>query len=279
MLTLTHFNRLTRFSQSLFNLPFVIAGTLIPLFAGEISWGLLWILPAFFAARISGMAFNQLIDRNIDAKNQRTKDRPVAAGEVSPLQATVVAWSSLIVFLVVCAQINTLCLVLSPLIAGLLLLYSYMKRLHWSCHFVLGLIHFFGPVMAWAALTGTLAWPPVCLGLASLCFIAGSDIVYARQDLEFDRQQGLFSIPSQFGAEQSLWIARTLHGATLFFLVLFGLVGSFGPLYYGAPLVTLILLLRFYGNLTPERFFSINITVSMTVLIFTLGDLLWRVTS
>jgi 4-hydroxybenzoate polyprenyltransferase len=283
------FKELTRLEQIFFGLPFVISGALLPFadftFINQINlkyclhW--LWIIPAFMAARISGMAFNQLIDRHIDAENPRTKDRVLPAKRVSPKQAACVAWCALISFLFICSQLNLLCFILAPFAAFLLFIYSYMKRIHSSCHFVLGLIHFLSPFMAWIAIKGSYGFPPIFLGLAALLSITGNDIVYALQDYEFDRKKGLHSIPSRLGQVKSLQLAQCLHVLCVLSLFFLGLVAKLHWIFFFAPLLVGFILYYFHMTFgrTPKGkeslFFSSNILVSFAVLIFTFLGIVW----
>ncbi len=223
----TIFKDITRLEHSLFGLPIVLAGALLalrkyPPLTVEAWLPILWIFPAFFAARISGMAFNQLIDRKIDAKNPRTQNRALPSQKIDASQVLSIAFLSLFSFLLICFQINPLCFYCSLGAAVLIGGYSYMKRIHASSHFILGLIHLCGPVMAWITVTGSLSWTPIFLGGAAFFVIAAEDIVYAIQDIEFDRMHRLHSIPARFGVKKSLWISRFSHFSSLVMLFLLG---------------------------------------------------------
>ncbi len=229
---LAAFRDLTRFEQTLFGIPFVLSGLLLGSF-NFFDWKILTcILTAFMLARISGMAFNQLIDRHIDARNPRTQNRAVPSGRVSVTQARTVAWGALGLFIILCLQMNRLTAVLSVLAAVLLYAYSYMKRVHASCHLVLACIHFLGPVMAFTAVTGTFAPYAAFLGAAAAFSILGTDIVYAMQDYEYDCTEGLFSIPSRLGLEKSLFIAALAHGLCLLMLACLGWSARLPLVYY-----------------------------------------------
>lgn len=282
------FKDLTRLEQTLFALPMVLSGALISL-KGELTFQLswLWIFPAFLAARISGMSFNQLIDRHIDAKNPRTKNRAIPSGRVSEGQARVIAWGTLFLFLLSCAQINRYCLILSPVVAFLIYIYSYMKRIHPSCHFVVGLIHFMGPLMAGLAIAEKISMAHLFLGSAALFSIAGNDIVYAIQDEEFDRKEGLFSLPSRFGVKKCLLLTRGLHIICLICLALVGVYAHFAPVYYGIVAVAGIAFFFFHFKTTlhyhktgsmkgiePLFFIAVAI-VSCSTLMFVLAGVLW----
>lgn len=218
-LTFATFKELTRLELSFFGLPFIIGGALLPFasfqfsshFTGVQFFKLLWLVPAFMAARLSGMAFNQLIDAKIDGKNERTKGRPIPSGRISLHQAGRIAWSCLLAFVVICACINKVCFALSLVAALLIIFYSYMKRIHMICHFVLGSIHLLAPVMAAALISDTFSPSALFLGMMAFFSIAANDIVYSIQDTSFDVKEKLHSIPAKLGIEKALWISRGCH--------------------------------------------------------------------
>lgn len=288
------FAKLVLIEQTLFGLPWVIASVFLPfgavepsVYAHSLSWSLgFYILMAFIAARTAGMAFNRLIDRHIDAANPRTKDRPLPAGEVSLSQVQSLALISIAIFVVCCAQINTLCLMLSPIAVLLLWIYSYTKRFTVLCHFVLGLIHFLVPIFSWAAVTANLAWPPVFLGLAALCSISAADIIYAGQDALFDRQYKLYSIPAFLSRSSSLRLAKVLHGLAFFFFILLGSLLHLNWIYFLGTALIAIIYQRLYRTLQSESisplainrlFFMCNSAVSLIFMFFTLGSIAWLV--
>lgn len=285
-MNLTSFKVLTRFEQTLFALPLILGGVFLALPHATSFLCLLWIVPAFLSARISGMAFNQLIDRHIDACNPRTENRMIPSGRVSVKEAHLLAWGSLAVFLFLCLQINHLTTLLGPIAAFLIYVYSYTKRFHWGCHFVLGSIHFFGPVMAFAAATDTLSLPILFLGGAACFSIVGNDIVYGMQDFDFDRRHKLFSIPARFGVQKSLLIAAGSHCICLFMLLGLGLSAHFPIVYYllipTAGVVFFLFHYRLHGydmaqvRLEPLFFFC-GASFSFLVLFFIAGCSLWPV--
>lgn len=288
------FKDLTRLSQSLFNLPLILAGALLPfvqgypLASGEwVRW--LWVVPAFFAARISGMSFNQLIDYRIDTRNPRTKNRAIPTGRVSPNEARLIAWGSLLLFVVICWQINRICFALSFIAAFLLYIYSYMKRFHASCHFVLGSIFLLGPLMAAAAISGRLSWPPVWLGLTALLSNCANDILYAIQDYEFDKANALHSIPVRLGIKRTLVFARVLHLLALVSLVWLGISAKLPLFYYLSACILGIVFFQFHIAVHKQFkktgmvsgiesvFFLSQVAVAITIFLFILLSLLWVV--
>lgn len=269
----TAFKDFTRLEFTLFAFPFVLAGALLSLSSTPFTAEWIWIIPTFLMARISGMAFNQYIDREIDARNPRTENRVIPSGKVSVKEAQVVAWGGLLLFLLLCFQINLLTALLAPIAASLLFIYSYMKRIHASCHFVLGAIHLLGPVMAYTALTGSFSLSSLFLGGAAAALIVGNDIMYAIQDYAYDSNEGLFSIPSRYGVEKSKQISLLIHAFCPLMLLAAGLSGDLPPFYYFVvPFVTLILF-YFHFNLAKKAevntcFFVCNVTISFSTLLF-----------
>lgn len=285
------FKKLTRLEQSFFGLPIVVAGAILPFsdpqFAvdSQLFWRLLWVLPAFFAARISGMAFNQLIDRKIDAKNPRTKDRLLPQGLITVWQASFLAWLCLGIFLICCFQINLLTAAFGGFAAVLLFIYSYLKRIHASCHLVLGMIHFLAPFMASIAVRGTWSLSAFFLALAAFASIVANDIFYSMQDLSFDRQEGLHSIPARFGEKKSLRIAQAFHALCIGSLVELGVMGSFWWGCYVIPIALSVYFLYYYQKaVSPVQkeplFFLTTVLTSISLLLYVaLGVFLWNVLS
>ncbi len=280
-MNISAFTDLTQIRQTFFGLPFLLAGALLPLTQVDISFSFrwLWIFPAFMLARISGMAFNQLIDRCNDAKNPRTEKRVIPTGRVTIKQARVVAYSALLLFFFVCLQINTLCFLLAPFVAFLLFIYSYLKRVTYSCHFVLGIIHFLCPVMASIALSGTILRAPLFLGLAAGFLIIGNDIIYSIQDYEFDCKQNIFSLPTRLGIDNSLLVARLVHLLCVVMLIFVGLTAHLPVFYYLLIVVATVIFLEFHKRVDQKiiesSFFFCNVMISFSVFGFILASVLW----
>lgn len=290
MLTWAVFNRMVKVKFTLFALPFTLAGALLPMADPELRsrffalpWQVwIWIAIAFLAARTCGMTFNELIDRRLDAKNPRTVERVLPTGAASPRQAALIAWGSMALFLIACAKINLAVLLSAPLVAFLLWLYSYTKRFTALCHFVLGAIQFFGPVLAWVAVTGTIALAPCLLGLAVWTSIAANDIVYAMQDYRFDTGHGLHSVPVSLGPGGALRLSRILHTVTILSLAAVGLLLGLCFIYF-IGIASLAALLRYHHKVVqtssihsiPRSFFTSNILVGFITLASLIGALLW----
>lgn len=203
-----------KFSHTIFALPFAILGfTLGSLSSGDtIDWILFaYVLLCMIFARSAAMSFNRYIDRDIDEANPRTAVREIPSGVISPKSALLFTLFNCLAFIVVTAFINSICFYLSPVALAVVLGYSYTKRFTFLCHLILGLGLSLAPVGAYLAVTGQFDWIPVLLGVGVLFWVAGFDIIYALQDSDFDKEKGLFSIPSYFGKSKALIISRVLH--------------------------------------------------------------------
>lgn len=232
MFTISYAARLERlvlFSQTLFGLPWLIAAIMLLCSGHKLSVTpvtFAWMLGAFVSARIAGMCFNRLIDRHIDAKNPRTANRSLPRGEVSSRFTLCQALLFSTSFLYASWVLSEACFVLALFALMLIVLYSYTKRISALCHFVLGTIHALVPMAVWAAFAQVVTFVPVAISAALLCQIAASDIIYACQDIEFDRKHGLKSIPAALGAAKALQLAKLLHFGAFCFLLLLSVARS-----------------------------------------------------
>lgn len=231
--TLSTVLEMIKFEHTLFALPFAFLGMLLAA-QGWPSWRVVfWIVVAMVGARSAAMAFNRLVDRRIDAANPRTATRALPAGLVTPGAVAAFTAASAALLVLAAWQLNPLTLALSPVALAILFLYSYTKRFTWGAHLVLGLSLAGAPLGAWIAVRGDVQATPLLLAGAVLTWVAGFDILYALQDLEFDRRTGLFSIPARFGVIGALWISAFLHAGTLVLLALIPRVyPDLGPAYW-----------------------------------------------
>lgn len=277
------FLSLVVFAHTVFALPFALLSAVLA--AGGVPDGrtLLWILAAMVGARSAAMSFNRIVDRRIDAKNPRTARREIPAGVVSPAAAALFCAGSAALFVLAASQLNRLCLYLSPVALAIVLGYSYAKRITSFAHLFLGLALAIAPVGAWVAVTGAFALPPVLLGFAVLFWVAGFDVIYSLQDEEFDRAEGLRSIPARFGASRALQIARLFHGATLVLLYSVFLAVSGGWLFGAAVVVAGLFLVRQHRLVSPgdltrvdAAFFTANGWLSVAVFVLGAADVLLR---
>ena len=237
-----------RFSHSVFALPFALTGALLavganPLSTGEMAWRALWIVVAMVAARSAAMGFNRLADASWDAKNPRTAMREIPRGAMTRREAVVFIIVASIVFVAAAAQLGTICLVLSPLALVIVFWYSLAKRYTSYTQLFLALAMAVAPVGGWLAAGGPIgAIEPWLLGAAIGAWVGGFDILYACQDLDFDRAAGLKSIPVRYGVRASLLISRVMHAIAVVCLAALGLLADLGPLYLaGVGLVALLL--------------------------------------
>jgi 4-hydroxybenzoate polyprenyltransferase len=221
-----------RFSHSLFALPFALTGALLASRVTPVTWReVAWIVVAMISARSAAMGFNRLVDAWWDARNPRTAAREIPRGAISRPQAAawVIAWS--LAFVAAAGQLNRLCLLLSPLALAIVFWYSLAKRYTAWTQAFLGLAMAVAPVGGWLAAGGRGGWEPWLLAVAIGLWVGGFDVLYACQDLEFDRAHGLLSIPVRFGVARSLAISRAMHVGAVLCLAAVALVVPLGPIY------------------------------------------------
>ena len=277
---ITIFMEMIKFSHTIFALPFALSGALLAIRGLPGGRQLLFIILAMVGARTAAMAMNRLIDAEIDAKNPRTATRAIPAGLLSKgavfgaivLSVALLLWSA--------AMLNPLCLKLSPIALGFLVLYSYCKRFTALAHIVLGICLAAAPIGAWVALTGRIELPAIVLGLIVLFWVSAFDMLYALQDLEYDRSVGLHSIPVALGVNGSLWLSRLFHlitvGLLLWLIILMGLGIWF---WLGTAAMTAMLLYEHWllrgGDLTKldAAFFTMNGYISLTFLAATAAEI------
>lgn len=273
-----------RFSHTIFAFPFALMGVVLASLASGTtpSFGqVFWVCLAMVGARTGAMGLNRIIDARIDADNPRTAERHLPAGKVALSEAWLLVLGAFALLLLAAWMLNPLCLKLAPVAILLLALYSYCKRFTAMAHVVLGICLALAPVGAWIALRGDIGWPIVVLGLAVLFWVAGFDIFYALQDYEFDRVQGLFSIPSRFGIERSFQITRLFHVVMVALLVVLSFSNGLGIIYLLGVTVVAGLLVYEHMLVNPDdlsrldaAFFNMNGYISVTIFLFTLTDAL-----
>jgi len=265
-----------KFPHTVFALPFAFMGAFLAA-NGMPSWDkVLWITLAMVGARSGAMGMNRLIDADIDARNPRTSTRAIPAGLLTKAQVGLFSLASFGLLVFAAWKLNPLCLKLSPVAIIVVTFYSLTKRFTWAAHMVLGLSLGLAPVGAWIAVRGDVSLPVAVLGLAVLSWVAGFDILYALQDMDFDKSEGLHSIPSKLGLNGSLWVSRLLHIGTviclLYIAVPLGLnyVYMAGVAAAAGMLVYEHMLLR-NGDLgkLDAAFFNMNGYISLTVFGFT----------
>lgn len=215
------YGRLIKFSHTIFALPFALAALLLVHADHPVSLRTIaLIIVAMASARSAAMGFNRLADHRYDRLNPRTANRPHVTGQVDPLSVLLFVLFSALVFVGVAALLGRLCLILSVPVLAILLLYSFTKRFTTLCHLALGFAIGLAPAAVWVAVSGSLDWKILLLSFALMTYIAGFDILYACQDIEFDRKHNLFSLPACRGVSNALIFSSTLHVFTLLFLFL-----------------------------------------------------------
>jgi 4-hydroxybenzoate polyprenyltransferase len=232
-----------RFSHSVFALPFALTGALLAAREHPVSWAAIgWIIVAMVAARSAAMGFNRLVDARFDALNPRTAMRELPRGAMSSTEAAFFVALSSALFVFASWRLSPLCGILSPFALAIVFWYSLAKRYTSFTQAFLGLAMAVAPVGGWLAAGGRAGWEPWLLGAAIALWVGGFDVLYACQDVAFDRGHGLRSIPVRFGVEQSLWISRALHVGAVVCMALLGAVVPLGPVYLtGVALVALML--------------------------------------
>jgi 4-hydroxybenzoate polyprenyltransferase len=232
-----------RFSHSVFALPFALTGALLAWREQPFSWAQVgWIVVCMVSARSAAMGFNRLVDAHFDALNPRTAMRELPRGAMTRVEASLFVIVSAIVFIGGAAQLSTLCLVLSPVALGIVFWYSLAKRYTSYTQLFLGLAMAVAPVGGWIAAGGRGGVEPWLLGLAIGLWVGGFDIVYACQDVDFDRGHGLRSIPARFGVSAAIRISRVMHVATVAVMAALWQAASLPLLYLGGVLAVAVLL-------------------------------------
>ena len=228
------FLRLIRFSHTIFALPFAVGALLVATRGHPSARLLALILLCMVFARTAAMLFNRLVDWRLDQRNPRTAMRHRLV--TKPIVVAMLLVSSA-AFLASAAAINRLTLLLSPLALAIIFFYSLTKRFTASSHFFLGLALAVAPAGTWIAATGRLSWAPLLLSAGVVAWVAGFDLIYATQDLEFDRREGLHSLVVRLGIARSLRLAQLLHLAMFLALLGFGTVASLGAVYFAGMLL------------------------------------------
>jgi 4-hydroxybenzoate polyprenyltransferase len=225
------FSELVVLPHSVFALPFALVALLAATHGHPPLRVLVWVVVCMVLARTAAMAYNRLVDADLDARNPRTKDRPIPSGRMTVSTVKGIVIVSGFAFVLAAGQLNPLAFHLSPIALGVVFAYSNMKRFTWGTHFVLGFALGIAPVGAWIAATGSFSFTPVWLTAAVVCFVAGFDILYATQDEEVDRKEGLHSWVVRFGIPKSLLASRLLHALMIGFLAGFGAQFGWGNAY------------------------------------------------
>jgi 4-hydroxybenzoate polyprenyltransferase len=267
---------LVKFEHSIFALPFAYAAAFLAKMEVPGFWVMFWITIAMVAARSFGMGINRLIDAELDARNPRTAGREIPSGRLTPWQVRifVVVWLGILIYATFNLPVITR--YLWPLVVIPMIVYPYTKRWTPFCHILLGIADGLGPVGAWVAVTGRVTWEPFVLGAGVGVWIAGFDVIYAFMDIRVDREQGLHSIPADFGERAGLWTTRGFHLLAVVLVALTGWAQGADFVYYLGVAVCAVLL--FYENWLMRKadlqkvgvaFMTMNGIISVVFLFFT----------
>jgi 4-hydroxybenzoate polyprenyltransferase len=271
------FSKLIMIEQTFFALPFALIGVLFAGGGTVMTW--FWVMVALAAARTAGMSFNRVIDAEIDAKNPRTSDRPLPKGDVQPRVVWITACLSSFILIGASFMLNRLCFYLSFPAVFMLFTYSYFKRFSASSHFYLGLVEAAAPIGGYIAVTGEFTRVPFVLGFIIMAWIAGLDIVYAIQDMEFDVKENLHSMPVRFGKKGALVISTGCYLVSIIAMIYAGFLTQKTIPYWTA--VVLVGIIFFYQqrlarskniSLAIRNFFKANILISPILFFGTLTD-------
>jgi 4-hydroxybenzoate polyprenyltransferase len=273
-----------KFEHTIFALPFALISMLLASRAlphGLPGWRIFgWIVAAMVGARSAAMAFNRIVDARFDALNPRTARRAIPAGTLSPAHVGVFTVVSVGVFMLAAYELNPLCFALSPVALAVILGYSYSKRFTSLSHVILGFGIGIAPIGAWLAVTGKFHAIPLMLWICVMLWIGGFDIIYALQDVEFDSETGLHSIPRSLGKSRALGLSRAMHLALIGMLLAVGVFGQLHYLYFVGVAIAAVLIAYEHSIVTPEdlsrvnmAFFTLNGWVSVALLLFVILDL------
>jgi 4-hydroxybenzoate polyprenyltransferase len=271
--------KLVKFPHTVFALPFALTSAVVAADGLPPLGTLTWILVAMVSARTAAMAFNRLVDADIDAQNPRTADRALPRGLVRRSEVAGLTTAAAVVFVFAASRLNTLCFALSPLALLVILGYSYLKRFTQWTHLFLGVALAIAPVGAWIAVQGRFGLFPVVLGVAVVLWVAGFDIIYACQDAEFDARHRLSSFPQRYGLPNALKLSALFHIGAATALISLVWFPSLGPLYLVGVLIVAALLLYEHTLVKPHdlskadsAFFTMNGVISILFMCFAIAD-------
>lgn len=273
------FGELVMFSHTLFSLPFAVISMVWAAGGWPSWWVMVWGLIALVAARNGANAFNRLADRWFDEQNPRTAGRHLPQKLLQTREVTFFVIINYSIFIVAASMLNPLCMILSPVAILLITVYSYTKRFTWLSHLYLGFVIASAPIGAWFAVTGQFAFTPFVLGTVVMLWIAGFDVIYGTQDIEFDRTHGLWSIPSFFGLKSALWMAKGMHAIMVLLLLCLYFFRDLSWMYLIGLGIAAILLMVEHGIIQPNKpalmkiaSYHLNQVISMVIVACTLLD-------
>jgi 4-hydroxybenzoate polyprenyltransferase len=272
-----------RFSHSVFALPFALVGALLAQRVTPLTWTRVgWIAACMVTARSAAMGFNRLVDARFDARNPRTAMRELPRGRMSTTEAVLFVVVSSALFIAAAAQLSTLCLILSPVALAIVFWYSLAKRFTSYTQLFLGLAMAVAPVGGWLAAGGRGGWAPWLLGLAIGTWVGGFDVLYACQDVDVDRRDGLHSIPVRFGVPRALVLSRVMHVITIAMLTALGATEALGPVYFAGVAGVAALLVWEQSMVSAhdlsqvKRAFDMNGWVGILYFVTTAAAIYWK---
>jgi 4-hydroxybenzoate polyprenyltransferase len=269
-----------KFEHTIFALPFAYLGMVMAAHGLPTPWQILWITLAMVGARSFAMSINRLVDASQDALNPRTSNRALPQRLLKPFEMLLFAVAALALFAFSAWKLNPLCFALLPVALVFLVGYPYTKRFTWLCHLILGLADGMAPIGGWIAVNPTISvanlLPPFLLGLAVAAWVGGFDLIYSCQDLDFDRQMGLHSIPVRFNVAAALTLSTLMHAVTIVLLLIVGILLHLGLIYWAGLAISTALLIYEHQLVSPTdlskmnvAFFNMNGYIALVVFVCT----------
>jgi 4-hydroxybenzoate polyprenyltransferase len=272
-----------KLEHTVFALPFAYIAMVLAAGGWPGWWTLAWVTAAMVGARTCAMATNRVVDRWIDAQNPRTAARHLPRGLLRAVELKSLAAAGAALMFVAAAMLNGLCLALAPLALAFLVGYSYTKRFTWTSHWILGFTDGIAAAGGWIAVRGHFDAPALVLWLALTVWIAGFDLIYACQDVEFDRAHGLYSVPARFGIPAAIWGARICHTVVTALLVWYAVVTDAGGFFWVGLMIVAGAFVYEHNIVRPHdlsrlnrAFFSVNGFIGIALFVCALLDLLVR---
>lgn len=281
--SLAHYVNLVKLPHTVFALPFALVGVTLASYRAPVTVrSVVWVIIAFTAARFAAMGFNRIVDRDVDALNPRTRSREIPSGTLSVRAAATAVTIASAVFIAAAWQLNPVCLLLSPIALAWVLFYSFTKRFTRWCHIVLGMGLSIAPVGGYLAISGQWSdpwWLLIALALAVATWVGGFDILYALQDVGFDRSHELHSLPAAVGERKALLSARVLHVMTVAMLASVGVAARAGWVYAAGVAIAACMLFYEHSLVKPNdlsrldaAFFTMNGIISLTFFAFVIAE-------
>jgi len=281
-----HYGDMVMFRHTIFALPFALVGVLMAQRGIPPLSRLIWILLAILGARNGANALNRLVDSDIDKANPRTANRHIPSGILKKKEVLVFTVICFLLFIAATFMINPICLYLLPVPLALFIVYSYTKRFTWLCHFVLGAASGGAPMGGWLAIRGEIAYPdiitPFILWMAAALWVAGFDIIYGTLDYDFDRKNGIHSVPVRFGIAGALKISALCHFTATVLLFLIPLFYPMGVIYYATVALIGIMLVYEHRMVSPDNLsnvkiasYNINEVIGVVILAGVFLDIMW----